>query len=433
MTPVLRRILNLSKDDLYRSSVILFVGAVAGGGANYLFQIIMGRMLPVTTFGELNTLLALITIIGIPFAAITNYIAREVAGLMARGENAATNSFVLVSYRWILSLGLLACLLMAGLSGYLADFFKMEQRLALALLALAIYLSLGISVTRGVLQGTQNFWMLSFMPAGLGFSKLLFCVALVYLGYALAGVMAGIALGSMLVLGIASVPVMRAFRSGFGSFEVEAGAGYRFLPILLANFAFAVLSQSDIILVKRLFTAYDAGIFSSAAIIAKIVLYLPTALSLALFPMVASYTRRGGSTRHYLSRSLTLTLLIAMSSAALLYLYPQFLIATFFGEKFLTAVHLLGPFALAVAPMTLVHLIMTYEVARGRAAASYVMMGAAAVQVLGVYFVTETLHQVLSVILVVNLVCVVVLLMIALSASEPQPEQMKSQAHETLP
>ena len=58
MTPVLRRILNLSKDDLYRSSVILFVGAVAGGGANYLFQIIMGRMLPVTTFGELNTLLA---------------------------------------------------------------------------------------------------------------------------------------------------------------------------------------------------------------------------------------------------------------------------------------------------------------------------------------------------------------------------------------
>ena len=56
MTSVLRRILNLSKDDLYRSSVILFVGAVAGGGANYLFQIIMGRMLPVTTFGELNTL-----------------------------------------------------------------------------------------------------------------------------------------------------------------------------------------------------------------------------------------------------------------------------------------------------------------------------------------------------------------------------------------
>ncbi len=149
--------------------------------------------------------------------------------------------------------------------------------------------------------------------------------------------------------------------------------------------------------------------------------------------MVASDARRGGSTRHYLSRSLTLTLLIAMSSAALLYLYPQVLIATFFGEKFLTAVHLLGPFAVAVAPMTLVHLIMTYEIARGRVAASYVMMGAAAVQVLGVYFVAETLHQVLSVILVVNLVCVVVLLMIALSAPEPQPEQLKSQTHETLP
>ena len=145
MTSVLRRILNLSKDDLYRSSVILFIGAMAGGGANYLFQIIMGRMLPVTTFGELNTLLALITIIGIPFAAITNHIAREVAGLAARGESAATNSFVLVSYRWMLSLGLLACLLMAGLSGYLADFLKMEQRLALALLALAIYFSLGIA------------------------------------------------------------------------------------------------------------------------------------------------------------------------------------------------------------------------------------------------------------------------------------------------
>jgi len=420
MTSVLRRILNLSKDDLYRSSVILFIGSVAGGVASYLFQIIMGRMLSVATFGELNTLLALTTIIGIPFASITNYLAREVAGLQARDQAESANTFVLSNYRWILSIGLLPCFLLGASSGYLSGYLKMEQPVALVLLAVMIYVTLATSINRGVLQGVQNFWMLSFIPAGIGFSKLLFCVALVYLGYALAGVMTGIVVGSLLVFIVSFIPINRAFRQGFSPYTAETNPGARFLPILMANLAFAVLSQSDIILVKRLFTAYDAGIFSSAAIIAKIVLYLPTSLSLALFPMVAFDSHRGDRTLHYLSRSLLLTIAIALASVFVLYLFPQQLIALLFGDKFKVAAELLGPFALAVAPMTLVHLIMTYDIARGQVAAACVMLVAAVVQVVAIYLLHDSLEQVLDVILIVNSICAGLLLAMTLITVDRQ-------------
>jgi O-antigen/teichoic acid export membrane protein len=63
---------------------------------------------------------------------------------------------------------------------------------------------------------------------------------------------------------------------------------YGLMNALLAVFAFTPLTQADMVLVNRYFPAQDAaGIYASAAVLGKAVMYIPGAIILALFPMVS--------------------------------------------------------------------------------------------------------------------------------------------------
>ena len=58
--------------------------------------------------------------------------------------------------------------------------------------------------------------------------------------------------------------------------------------LFLANTFFGVMTQADVILVKHHFPPGEAGLYASASIMGKAVMYLPTAIIMALFPMVAA-------------------------------------------------------------------------------------------------------------------------------------------------
>ena len=86
--------------------------------------------------------------------------------------------------------------------------------------------------------------------------------------------------------------------------------------IALGQLNISILTNCDLILVKRFFVETDAGIYSAAIIIASLVMYVSTMLIYVLFPKVANQTAQGKGTQKLFLKSLVARLVIIAAGCA---------------------------------------------------------------------------------------------------------------------
>jgi O-antigen/teichoic acid export membrane protein len=370
----------------------------------------MGRMLSVQTFGEINALFSMMIIFGVFFASITNYISKNISHFHALRKDKKVNYLVTKNYRNLFMIGFVIVLLGVTFSKYISEYLKIESLIPTVLLFLAIFVSIIIPINTGILQGLQRFKMLSFLLAGTGFFRYIICVAFVVAGTGLNGIMIGNILSVLLMGYISFKPIGRHLKTGKESIEQgDADSLSLIIPIILANLSFAILTQGDIVLVKYLFTPDEAGIYSSAAVIGKIVMYLPGAIVIPLFSMVASNKARGEVTLHLVLKALALTILLSGGSVIIFYLFPRQIVSIFFGERFLSAIPIIGLFAIAMLPMSAIMVVMNYNLAKGGRYFAYAMLLCAIIQTAGIVIFHNSLNSILKVILYSGLLCAMTL------------------------
>jgi O-antigen/teichoic acid export membrane protein len=403
----------MAKDSLIKSSSLVFLGIIIVNVFTYLFQITMGRMVSVQTFGEMNALLSVMVIIGVPFTSIMNYMAKRISHYHALKRDEEINHLIVKSYRNLLGWGLIITISGVFFSKSIAEYLKIKEVAPILLLLLGIFISIIIPINLGILQGFQMFKIFSVLSAGSIFLRYIVCVALVAVGLGLNGIMIGIII-SVLVTGYLSfLPVKNHIRPGITPAGMDGNDTIASaIPIVVANLSFAILTQLDIVLVKYFFMPHEAGVYSSAAVIAKTVMYLPGAIIIPFFPMVASKKAKGEVTLHLILKALFLTLLLSGVSALVFYLLPDAVVSIFFGNRYVSAVPLLGLFAIAMLPMAVVMIIMNYNLAKGGRYFAYVMFICSAIQIAGIVVFHDSLKDVLRVILYSGLFCMLVLFLL---------------------
>lgn len=397
------------KDNFLKSSSLLFASMMVANFFGYLFQITMGRMLGVQIFGEMNALFSILIIFGVMYESISNVLAKDVSHYHALDLYKRANSLIIKSYKTLLISG--AVVLLAGLvfSKYISECLKIDSALPVILLFISVFVFIIIPINTGILQGLQKFGMLSFVSAGTAILKYVFCVIFVIAGTQLYGVMVGTILSALVVGWISYMPIKKYLATGHDTGRQQVESPSAIFPILIANISFALLAQSDMVLVKYFFTPHEAGIYSSAAIIGKTVMYLPGAIVISLFPMVASNKARDKGTLHLLLKALGITVLLSGSGAVLLYLFPEFIVSAFFGSGFAPAVHIVGLFAIAMMPLAVITIIMNYNMAKGGKYFSYVMLSCSLLQIGGIIYFHADITNVLKVILCTGLSCMAML------------------------
>ncbi|HDZ00230.1 MAG TPA: hypothetical protein ENH52_02025 [Nitrospirae bacterium] len=383
---------------------------MTGNLFNYLFQVTMGRMLSVKTFGEMNALFSLMAIFSVPFASITNYLAKNVSHCYAVGREKQANDLIIRNYRNLFIIGCIIVISLAPFSGFISESLKIKSLTPIILFILSILISLILPINTGILQGIQSFRTLSIFFAGTSIFKYLICVALVAIGMGLNGIMIGIILSTLLVAYISFIPIGRHLRKGRKTINPQDRDSLSvIIPIVLANLAFTFFTQSDIVLVKYFFTPQEAGIYSSASVLGKAVMYLPGAIVMSLFPMVASNKALNKGTTHLIIKALAITVLLSGGGTIILYLFPDLVISIFFGERFAPAAGVVGLFAIAMLPLAVIMIVMNYNIAKGEKYFTYVMLVFAAIQIAGIIVFHDSLNTVLKVIFFSGLFCMVVL------------------------
>ena len=124
---------------------------------------------------------------------------------------------------------------------------------------------------------------------------------------------------------------------------------------------FAMLTNIDLVLVKHFFGSSQAGHYAAASIVARIILFLPGAIAMVMFPKTSELYALSKESRPVLKKSLLYT---AVLSGGVLLLYltiPSLIVKFFFGSEYILTIPLIGIFGLAMFFFSLTNILFFYQ------------------------------------------------------------------------
>jgi len=400
------------KDKFVRSSAFLFIAMMMGNVFGYLFQIAMGRMLSVEEYGEINALMSLMVIFGIPFITLLNFFARESSVCLANGTlNSVRSIHKTGSFKIFLIITPIIGIL-ALLSPIIGNYLGVTFQKVLLVLA-CVYITAFVTVNTGVIQGIQYFRGLSVISGGTSFFKFAYAVFFVWIGWGVYGALGGLLSTAVTLWGYSQWIILSSLPLEKKTIHLSFEEIYKYIGgLFLANLFFNAMTQADVMLVKHYFSSHEAGIYASAAVVGKAVMYLPGAIVLSLFPMVAANKATGDSSINMLIKASVITIILSGSGVVILYIFPEFVMGSLFGTRYLSAASITALFGLAMLPMAFILLLMNYMLAQGRINFVGFMVPSVILEFVGIHFYRDTLQGVLYVIMMAGCITLIPMVLI---------------------
>jgi O-antigen/teichoic acid export membrane protein len=128
-----------------------------------------------------------------------------------------------------------------------------------------------------------------------------------------------------------------------------------------AYVGFAVLANLDLVLARIWLDSTDAGLYAALSTVAKVVIFLPTALAMIMVPSAAR-ARAAGQDRVVLRRTARLVALSAALVVIPSVLAPGLVLDVMFGGDYAAARSGVLQSALAGAALSLLYVVCTYSV-----------------------------------------------------------------------
>jgi len=178
------------------------------------------------------------------------------------------------------------------------------------------------SVYTGYFNGKKEFGTQAGLDLTYSTLKLIFIVALAWLGFGVTGSVGGFALAAGFVLVISAMLARGGNRTG----EVRVGQLFEFQSyLLLFTFVLTLLQRVDLMLIKALsspdakIASENAGYYGAAVDIANITYQIVVSVTFVIFPLVsqATFDKDKLRTQTYISNTLRYTLMIMALTATL--------------------------------------------------------------------------------------------------------------------
>ncbi len=391
-------------DDFTKHIGFVFIASMVVNLCNYLFHIFMSRTLGPVDYGIMVSLFSLFMIIAVPAGVLQTVITKYISNFKAKGELARIK---LLLHQLLTRVSLFAVagfILLTLLSGHIASFLHIPSRLPIVLIAVAVALGIICPVLLGTLQGLQKFvYFGTDMMIG-GISKLLFGILLVYVGLKVNGALLGLAMGSLAALLFAIFPLRHQFTSDQIDCNLTLSPIYGyFFPVAIMLLCFMLLTNIDLILVKHFFDSSQAGHYAAASIVAKIILFLPGAIAMVMFPKTSELHALNKESKPVLKKSLLYTTLLS-GGVLLLYLaIPSVVVKSLFGSQYIPTIPLIGMFGLAMLFFSLTNILLFYQISVHQLRFLKILVPATIVEVALISLFHTSLIQVILILVAVSL------------------------------
>jgi O-antigen/teichoic acid export membrane protein len=412
---------------LIRYGGFLFGATMAANASNYIFHMIISRLLSPSQYGILNSLLSIFLIISLPVETIKTVITKYVSKLYVHYNYGEIKYFVLRTSRGLFLCGIICFLLIALSSGCINSFLKMPSRAPVITLGSLIPLIFLMPVGYGLLQGLEKFAALSSNILIATLSRLLFGVLFVLAGLGAGGALAGSILQNLVAIGLVLISVRFLLKEERVVKQITKKEVYGYsLPVFLSLLCFAILTNVDMILVKHFFDPVKAGYYSAAALVAKAILLLPSAIIMVMFPKVSRLYALGQKTYPLLKKSLLYSFFLSALAVFACLGFPHLIVRLLFGTKYLVLTpSLLSRFVIAITPFALSLIIINYNLALHRSKLLYPLILGVLSEITFIWFFHSTLSSVIYLLAGNGLLIFLLLSLITYLEERNLPEAME--------
>lgn len=397
------------KHPLFAGSALMVIGSNAANVLNYLFQLIMGRLLTASQYGELSALFSILNLIGIIPQSLNLLIVKFISEAKEKKEiKGLINWFS----KRITIFTILVFAIISLLSGPIALFLNIEHTQLVILTALTFVFSLQTFLNRSILQGLLNFKAIiitMFLENG---AKLILGALLVYLGFAVLGAITGVVLAGIFAY-IITGSYLKGYKNAKDETKPENKEILKFtLPVLGQSIAATSLISVDLILVKHFFSPIDAGLYAAVATLGKIVFFATGPVLAVMLPLIAKRKSQKQNYRQIFLLSLALNLLITLSAVCVFYLIPNLIVSISFANNYPEAPKYLGLYGIFMTFYTICTLFINYFLMLGKTRIVILPLIAAAAQIIGIYLFHQNLISVIHVSIFITFSLVISLFLI---------------------
>lgn len=329
----------ISQEQLFMLSVL----AVNGG--NYLYNLILGRVLGPAQFADaavLITFLLVLSFVAMTFQLVT-------AKFSVIFENDTFKNFVSKIYKNATLVGIGFGALIIVFAKQLQVVFNTSSSGMFTLFGIGVPLYFIMSVNRGVFQGKKEFKYLSITYQAEMLSRLIITLGLIFLFNIQSSIV--IALGILISFGFGLMPLKLKNLNFKKTIAIKASQAKQvksfFIITAFYEFTQIIINNSDILLVKHYFDAYDAGLYASLALIGRIVYFVAWMFVMLLLPTVVQLKKEGKTTAPILFKYVGYIATVATTIIFACALFPETAITLLFGKSYIAMAPLLWKYALA--------------------------------------------------------------------------------------
>jgi O-antigen/teichoic acid export membrane protein len=404
-------------------SMIMLVSSGLVGAMNLVYNLAIAHVLGAASFGHASavyTVLMLLSAVTLSFQLLCS---KFVAKSDFLPDKVGIYRF-LQRRAWLFGIGisLLLVLSSAIVSGYL----NLPTRTYIMMLAAGVIFFIPLGVRRGLMQGMYDFPHLAGNFVLEVVVKLAGALLLIQLGFGVPGVIGAV---------VASIVVAYLFARPSRELRMDSQAG---LPDTLEEGVQAIvffvgqviINNLDIVLVKHFFSATEAGVYATVALVGRVVYMLSWSVVSSMFPFSARARSHERDGRAVLSTALLLVVLITSLFTLAVWLAPSRLWHSVLGSGFPLGQQfpyssLLVLYAATTGIYSLGVVLMSYEISRKIGNVGWLQLCFSGAIVAGIYLFHNTLQDVITVQLVVMmllLISVSVPYFRAQSSSSDRPE-----------
>ena len=388
----------------------MFFATALANVFSLLYQLFMVRALTPADFGLLDKLMGLTLLVSMPTGTFQAVVTKFIAGFKAENDFIKIRAFLWLFLKKLGGLGIMALLFFLIFRVEIGAYYKTENIFLIIMVGLLLIISTLLPLNLGALQGLQKFKSLGAASILSSFLRLMLGAAFVKIGFNVAGALAALIIAGLTAFLAAFIPLRKYFlfesNNAFKNKteELDIKGIYKYcLPAFIALFSFALLTNMDLQLISPYFSAEDAGYYAVARMLGKIILYLPGAVTIVMFPKVSEYYTLNKDTIQILKKSLWIVGSICLFAGIICSIFPELIIRLLAGKVYPQCIPLVVPFVLSMSFYALSSVFLYYYLSIHNMKFIYIFMVFAFLQAGLIMFFHSSLLQVLYILVICSI------------------------------
>ncbi len=386
----------------------MLVGNMVANAINYIYHILMGRILGPVNYGILASIYSVLYLISIIPASTSVAIVKFIAGATNEKE---TFSVYKALENYVFKFALVVSFAILLSAPLIARFLKISDYLSVFLVAPVLFFSLLTLVNQAASQGLTKF-VGNVVPNIISsIVKLVLGIVLVLAGWSVFGAMLGVVVALVFACWYSYFFIGKYLKKSVVK-NIDLKPFFRYaLPVLVQALAFTSLFTTDVILVKHFLPAFDAGLYAAISTLGKIIFFAVSPISGAMFPIVSKKHAKNESFKSVFFVSFVATILISLAVVCFYWVFPQVAIGVLYGKAYLSVSGDLVWMGLFILFYSLSSFLVNFYLSIGRVKIVLIPFLFSLLQIIIIWFRHENITEVLFTSLILSVAMFVILVL----------------------